>query len=90
MTVSHSSDDFYKKTHPAFFGIFLEKYWGRIDQDKSGDLNFKEWKLMVFSFAYAHSTIIFRGFDENNDKELDQAEMEKLFDYIKVNTKNLI
>ena len=72
------------KLFSALFEPFLEKYWDKIDQDGSKDLNFKEWKLMVFSFAYAHSTIVFRGFDEDNNKELDAEELEKLFDFILV------
>merc|ERR1712130_29375 len=71
------------KRNSAKYHDFLDAHWSQIDGDEDGKLNFAEWKLFVFSFSYAHSLMVFGGFDADGNNELDLEEKATFMQYFK-------
>ena len=54
------------------FGV---KYWGTVDYDGDGSLNYDEYKYTMAAFAATDAGVILEAFDANDDGILEGAEL---------------
>merc|ERR1712002_77652 len=63
------------QAHQNFLYDFAAKYWGVIDQDGSGGLNYDEYRYTFGGFAATDAGVILAGFDADSNGILDAAEL---------------
>ena len=63
------------QAHQNFLYDFAAKYWGVIDQDGSGGLNYDEYRYTFGGFAATDAGVILAGFDADSNGKLDAEEL---------------
>ena len=59
----------------GFLYDFGVKYWGTVDYDGDGSLNYDEYKYTMAAFAATDAGVILEAFDANDDGILEGAEL---------------
>merc|ERR1712002_147869 len=71
------------ETHQNFLYQFASKYWGVVDQDGSGSLNYDEFRYTLGGFAATDARVVMWGFDQDKNGVLDSNELRAWKSYVR-------